>query len=359
MKPTKVLFDGHHLGRRQTGNETYAREMARALARREDVDLILAVDRGRLRAADGVGASVTNELPRNPIGRLAALSILARQRQADVVHSMYYLPPGRTGRTVVSVHDVSYERFPEFFSWRERTKNRILIGDAIRRAGAIVTLTDHARSEILDVYRVDRDRIFVVPCGVAPAFLRAGEIPRPVGDGRLRLLAVGSLQPRKNILRLIAAVRLLAERRPVHLSLIGPEGYQARAITDAVGSGASVEFLGYVSQARLIQAYRTADIFVYPSIYEGFGLPVIEAMACGTPVVTSTGGSLPEVAGDAAVVVNPTDVVAIAAGIARVADDGALRSRLMQEGRLRARQYTWPDAAGALLGVYRELVNRC
>jgi glycosyltransferase involved in cell wall biosynthesis len=358
LNPIRVIFDGHHIGRRQTGNETYAREMARALADRDDIDLILTVDNGRLEAARELTRASTRELPRNPIGRLAALPLLAYQRHADVIHTMYYLPPGPSRRTVVSVHDVSYERFPEFFSRAERWKNRLLIGDAIRRAGAICTLTNHAKSEIVDVYGVDPERVFVVPCGVAPAYLDAGISPRPERDERLRILAVGSLQPRKNIPRLVAAVRLVASQRPVKLSLIGPEGYQAQEIRALVGRDAIVEFLGYVSESRLIEAYQSADIFVYPSVYEGFGLPVVEAMACGTPVLTSTGGSLPEVAGSAALLVDPGDTVAIAAGIARLADDADLRSRLVRDGLSRARQFTWPAAALALSETYQFIVSR-
>lgn len=358
MTPIRVIFDGHHIGRQQTGNETYARELARALTSRDEIELILAVDRGRLAEARGLRTLSTREVPRNPFARLAALSLLAYQRHANLIHTMYYRAPASSRRTVVSVHDVSYERFPEFFSRRERIKNRLLIGDAIRRAGAICTLTNHSKSEIVDVYGVDAERIFVVPCGVSRLFLDAANTPRPDRDERLRLLAVGSLQPRKNIPRLVAAVRSLATHRQVHLSLIGPEGYQARQITDLAGKDATVEFLGYVSEARLVEAYRRADVFVYPSVYEGFGLPVIEAMACGTPVLTSTGGSLPEVAGSAALLVDPEDPTAIADGISRLADDEGLRSRLVEEGLARAGHFTWPAAAFALVEAYKSILDR-
>jgi hypothetical protein len=174
----RVIFDGHHIGRHQTGNETYARGLAGALGARDDIDLTVAVDRGRSGDVQGLPISSIRELPRNAFGRLASLPILARQRHADLIHTIYYRPLGPAGRSVVSVHDVSYERFPEFFSRVERLKNRILVGDAIRRASAICTLTNHAKSEIVDIYRVDPDRVFVVPCGVAPVFLEAAAQPR-------------------------------------------------------------------------------------------------------------------------------------------------------------------------------------
>lgn len=346
------------MGRQQTGNETYAREIAKSLASRDDIELVVTVDRDRPQAALDLPDIATRELPRNPIGRLVALPLIARRYRADLLHTMYYLPPGPVRHTIVSVHDVSFVRFPEFFSLGERLKNRLLVGDAIRRAGAITTLTSHAKAEIVDVFGVDPGRVFVVPCGVAPAFFEADpDHRRPPGD-ELRLLAVGSLQPRKNIQRLVAAVRSLASQRPVLLSLIGPEGYQAQEIRKSIGQEVAVQFLGYVSEQRLIDAYQSADVFVYPSVYEGFGLPVIEAMACGTPVVASTGGSLPEVAGGAAVLVDPLDERAIAEGIQSVADDLALRTRLIRDGLDRARHFTWPAAARALADVYRLVVFR-
>ena len=352
------MFDGHHVGRQQTGNETYAREMARALSDRNDIDLIVTVDRGNPQATEDLPMIKTRALPRNPVGRLLALPLVARQYRADLLHTIYYLPAGPVRHTIVSVHDISFVRFPEFFSSGERMKNRILVGDAIRRAGAISTLTAHAKEEIVDVYRVDPGRVYVVPCGVSPAFFQADVESRRLQDDRLRLLAVGSLQPRKNLQRLVAAVRALSAQRPVTLSLIGPEGYQAQEIRESVGQDASVRFLGYVSEQRLIEAYQSADVFVYPSLYEGFGLPVIEAMACGTPVVTSTGGSLPEVAGSAAVLVDPLDELAIADGIRRAADDASLRTRLVRDGLVRARHFTWPAAASALTEAYKVVASR-
>lgn len=356
MAPLRVVFDGHHIGRNQTGNETYARGLAAALGARNGVELILGVDRQRMRDSPTGPRITVAALPSNPVGRLAMISLLARRHHADVVQTIYYLPPGRADRTMVAVHDVSYERFPEFFSRRERVKNRLLIGDAVRRAGGILTLTDHAKTEILAVYGVDPSRIHVVPCGVDPAFFHSNPVARPIGDP-LRLLAVGSLQPRKNLERLVEAVRELGATRSVHLSLIGPEGFRSQEIRAAVGGVAGLEFLGYVSTARLIDAYRAADIFVYPSIYEGFGLPLIEAMASGTPVVTSTGGSIPEVAGAAAVLVDPLDPSALAAAIRRVADDEALRSELVELGQARARTYTWANAAEAAVAAYQTVLT--
>ena len=172
----------------------------------------------------------------------------------------------------------------------------------------------------------------------------------------VHILAVGTLQPRKNLLRLLDAVRIVGARKRIQLRVIGPPGHAAEEIRARMG-GTDVELLGYVPEDQLLQEYRAADVFVYPSIYEGFGLPVVEAMASGTPVVTTTGGSLPEVAGDAALIVDPYDVDAIANAIARLIEDPSLRERLVERGLRRAAQYSWRSAADRLVSVYERVVG--
>ena len=350
-----ILFDAHHLGSGQTGNETYVRELLHALRQLPDLSLTAAVGS---KWTDGIVEPTyrVRRVPGNGWLRLAALSVLARTDRPDVLHSIYYLPPFAGRPTVVTIHDVSFERHPEFFRRREVAKNRLLVRAAARRADAVVTPSEHARTEMIELYRLDPRRVDVVPGGVARAFQdNLPPAPRPDGDERLRILAVGTLQPRKNLLRLMDAVAIVGERRPVLLRVVGPPGHQAEQIRARLGSRAEVELAGYVTEEQLASEYRAADVFAYPSIYEGFGLPVIEAMACGTPVVTSTGGSLPEVAGDAAVIVDPYDVEAIADAIARIADDPDLRARLQARGRERAAEYTWARSAEALVATYRRV----
>jgi glycosyltransferase involved in cell wall biosynthesis len=211
---------------------------------------------------------------------------------------------------------------------------------------------------MIELYGLDAERVAVVPGGVARIFLAdPGPPPRRAPDDRLRILAVGTLQPRKNLLRLLDAVALVAEHRPVLLRVVGPGGHQAGEIRARLGTRADVELVGYVTEEELASEYRAADVFAYPSIYEGFGLPVIEAMACGTPVMTSTGGSLPEVAGDAALIVDPYDVPGMAQAIERLADDAALRQTLRSSGRLRAAAFSWEAAAAKLVDVYERVAG--
>jgi glycosyltransferase involved in cell wall biosynthesis len=348
-----VLFDAHQIGTGQAGNETYARELLGALRGCAELEVLALAHRGTRDAVLGAPVRV-RRVPRNGWLRLVSMGILGRRRDVDVVHSMYYQPP-LTGRpTVVSIHDVSFERFPEFFSRRQLVKNRLLIREAARRASMVVTISHHARREIVELYGVDPDRVAVVPGGVARAFLAAtsAENYRAAGDP-LRILSVGTLEPRKNLLRLIEAVDRVRRNRPVQLRVVGPAGHQAREIRARLGERSDVQLLGYVSERALVDEYRSADIFAYPSVYEGFGLPVVEAMACGTPVMTSSGGSLPEVAGDAALVVNPNDVDGMAAALDRLGSDESLRQELRRRGLARAAEFSWEASARELAEVYR------
>jgi glycosyltransferase involved in cell wall biosynthesis len=351
----RVLFDGHHLGRRQTGNESYTRGLLRGLLGRPSVELVVAVDRGADVGGLDVAPDAIEELPRAAPLRLPLLGLASRRRRADVVHSIYYVPPLARHPIVVSIHDVSFLHYPQFFSRRELVKNRIAIGWAARHADLVLALTDHAREELLRAYGLDPLRVRVVPAGVRETFLAAGTSRAASGhdDGPVRVLAVGAIQPRKNLIRLAAALRRVATSYPVSLRIIGPEGHAAARIrAELRESQVSVETVGWVTEDVLIHEYLEADVFAYPSIYEGFGIPVIEAMACGTPVVTSTGGSLPEVAGDAALLVDPYDVEGIAAAITQVAGDPALRDELAQRGRARAAQYSWATAVDRLIDAY-------
>jgi glycosyltransferase involved in cell wall biosynthesis len=354
----RVLFDGHQIGRGQTGNETYARETVRALVERGRTDVVLAVERN---AEPPVAprAVTIRRVPRSGLLRLAAFGQIARDTRSDVVHAIYFLPPFLGRPSVVAVHDISYELHPEFFRRSEVMRNRVLVRAAIRRATFVVTVSETSRLDILEFYGADPARVVAIPAGVSQAFhpadlARADEhAPR-----RLRVLGVGTLQPRKNLINLAAAIQRVSARHPVTLRLVGPDGYQANAIRNKVGLGPDVTFLGYVSEQELVKEYQAADVFVYPSLYEGFGLPVVEAMASGVPVVTSDRGALPEVAGDAALIVDPCDATAIADAILRIAEDRDLRQTLRTRGLARAHQYSWLAAAMSLEGVYEAASGR-
>ena len=355
---TRVLFDAHQLGRRQTGNETYVRELLRALRGRGDLELIAAVEAGQL-PTDVLAPPVRiRRVPSNGFARLAAMALIARQQRADVVHAVYFLPPATRRPTVLTVHDISFERHPEFFSRRALIRDRLFIRASARAASRVVTVSETSRRDLVDLYGLPEDRVIAIPNGVGHGFRPANETawaPYP-GDRPLRVLAVGTLQPRKNLLRLLDALVVVGREIPVQLRVVGPDGHQAAAIRRRLSTSVETDTVGWLDDDALADEYRRADVFAYPSIYEGFGLPVIEAMASGTPVVTSTGGSLPEVAGEAALLVDPYDVAALADAIRRIAEDGPGAAVLRARGLARAATFTWEQSAALHAAVYRDLV---
>ncbi len=355
---TRVLFDAHQLGRRQTGNETYVRELLRALRGKDDLAVIAAVEAGQ-RPTDVLAPPVRlRRVPSNGFARLAAMALLARQERPDVVHAVYFLPPLTGLPTVLTVHDLSFERFPEFFSRRALVRDRLFIRASARAASRVVTVSETSRCDLIELYELPEDRVIVIPNGVGDGFRPSSEnawAPYP-GDRPLRVLAVGTLQPRKNLLRLLDALAVVGREIPVQLRVVGPDGHQAAEIRDRLASSVQTEIVGWLEDDALAEEYRRADVFAYPSIYEGFGLPVIEAMASGTPVVTSTGGSLPEVAGDAALLVDPYDVAALAVAIRRIAEDGPRTAALRTRGLARAATFTWERSAALHAAVYQDLV---
>ena len=355
----KVLFDAHQLGRRQTGNETYVRELLRSFGRRKNLDVVAAVEHDN--ALDGLlPPDQMRRVPNNGVGRLLKLSRLARQENVDLLHAIYFLPWLAGRPSVLTVHDISFELYPEFFSRSALLRDRLLIRASARRATRVITVSNASRMDLVERYGLPENKVVVAPNGVSERF-RPDEhlVWAPyTGDRPLRILAVGTLQPRKNLVRLIDAVSLVGQRLPVELRVVGPDGHDAGVIRRRLSKTVDAAAVGWLSEGDLLREYRAADVFAYPSIYEGFGLPVLEAMACGTPVVTSTGGSLPEVAGDAAKVVDPFDVEALAGAILSIAEDPASARSLRARGLERAAQFTWERSAAVHVAVYRDLVGR-
>ncbi len=260
----------------------------------------------------------------------------AERRRLDVLHCTIYRAPVRQRvPTVVTVHDLAVLRRPEVFPAWTRLYARSGLRRTIRAAGRVIAVSEFSRRETAELCGVDPDRIDVVPNAVDPVFAPSG----PAADGDY-LLAVGTLEPRKNLACAIEAARLAG----AELRVVGARGWGG---VDADGVG--VRWLGRVSDEELASLYRGARCLVYPSLYEGFGIPVAEAMACGTPVVTSRDSAMADVAGEAAVLVDPLDPHSIAAGIAQAE---ASADELRRRGLERARLYTWSRAADAAVASY-------
>ncbi len=292
-----------------------------------------------LRRLAFAGSTRVATLARDTAWYVAGLPCAAARCGADVLHCPTFRGPFQSGvPLVVTVHDLAVLRRPEAFNRWTRSYSRIAVPLVVRAARRIVAVSEFTRRELVDVLGVADEKIRVVSEAAAPVFGPAGRAA--AGD---YVLAVGTLEPRKNLPRLVAAARQLG----VELRVAGERGWGG---VDVARDG--VVWLGRVSDDELAALYRGARCVAYPSLYEGFGLPVLEAMACGAPVVTSAGGAAEEVAGDAAVLVDPLDSASIAAGIE---DALTRRAELARRGLERARDFSWRTAAARTIAVYREV----
>ncbi|MDH4066569.1 MAG: glycosyltransferase family 4 protein, partial [Acidobacteriota bacterium] len=259
--------------------------------------------------------------------------------------------------------DMSLRLHPSCHPVRRLVLNRPLMRAAIRGADAIVTVSHSARRDLLRLHPVDPERVTVVHEAASPAFrpvtdpARLDTVRRRHGLPARFVLYVGTIEPRKNLPRLLEAfARARRGGLPHRLVCVGPYGWASRDLAGHVvqlGLVDQVLFTGYVPFEDLPAIYSLADLFVFPSLYEGFGLPVVEAMACGTPVVTSASSSLAEIAGDAAMTVDPTSIDALAEAIGRLGRDADLRRALSALGLARAESFSWAQAAREMLAVYR------
>ena len=295
----------------------------------------------------------------------AAFPLALWRDRVDVAHFQYLSPPIVPCPVVLSVHDISFETHPEFFAPIECARLRFTIPVAVRRAAHILTLSECSRVEIIEHYRVAPERISVTPLAAAATF-RAVSDPgslRPaataLGVTEPYILAVGNLQPRKNLERLLSAYAGLrrAGKTEHRLVLVGQKAYRSSAMLDRLREldlQSHVTMTGYVTDQQLLALYNLADVFVYASLFEGFGLPILEAMACGTPVITSNLASMPEVAGDAAVLVDPLSEAEIGAAILRLTASPDVRRRMRERGIEHAAAFSWRRVAAETLAVYRK-----
>lgn len=266
---------------------------------------------------------------------------------------------------VVTIHDLSFLHCSAWFRLDRVTYYRLAIRNTVRRAARIIADSHSTAADLRDKLGVSPNRIDVIPLGVDERFQPAAEEARHAvrikyGLPKHFFLFVGTLEPRKNLPRLIAAWSHTAARCPWHLVIAGRDGWKTGAIRRAAARSrdpARVHFPGFISQEDLPAVLSAADAFVWPSLWEGFGLPPLEAMACGVPVMISNVSSLPEVVGDAALQVDPYDVSAMADAMTRLFEDETLRAALRAKGRTHAVQYTWQRTAAMTLDVYRKVLG--
>ena len=322
---------------------------------------------GRDSSAVPAGTGYVAEPPHPPTNlgwTLVGVPRAARRARVDVIHAPAYTAPfWAFAPVVLTIHDVSYERQPQWYPYRRDWARRAFYRRSAAAASHILTVSRFSATEIAAAYRIPMERMTVTPLGVDEAFAPDPGVPLelPAGLTPPYVLHVGDLHERRNLPMLVEA--LLAARRagaePLSIAFAGTDrgvGDTLRRLATQAGAADALVLLGSVTERRLRALYRGAAALVYPSLYEGFGLPLIEAMACGTPVIASRVTSIPEVVGDAGVLLDPENVGAWTAAILEVANDEHVRARLRAAGLRRAAEFTWERTARLTLEAYRRVV---
>jgi glycosyltransferase involved in cell wall biosynthesis len=366
----RFAVDAHAIGRHLTGNEVYVRSLLNGFAgldRESEFITYLSMDEAE--------AWVPSRFPvrriaGNPFIRLGCdFALKLRRHRAELLHVQYTAPIGCPVPIVVSVHDVSFLEHPDYFPVHRALQLRLTVQRTIRKAARILTGSEFSREAIARAYHLDPERIAVVPNAAADCFhqVRRTAAVRQVLD-RFQIaapfiLSVGDLQPRKNHIGLIEAFARLIRANPHlphHMVLAGKKTWFAHRVHEAAknsGVADRIRFLGFVSDDDLLQLYNACGLFCFPSFYEGFGLPVLEAMACGAAVACSNTSAVPEVADGAALVFNPYNSDEIARTMLDLIVHTELHARMCRLGLQRATRFSWQNTARETLEVYYSVVE--
>jgi glycosyltransferase involved in cell wall biosynthesis len=352
------------------GNETYASNLIEALAEVDTQNRYTlyvtrqeAIDRYAHRWPN---VTIRKTLPHTPLVRIPlTLAAELRRRPIDILHVQYTAPPLAPCDTVVMIHDLSFEHIPETFKRRSWMQLRLTVRRTARSASHILTDSEYSRQDILRTYRLPPERVTTTPLAASSRF-------KPVHDRGVLdkygisgdyILAVGSIQPRKNIARLIRGYTRMLSQHSDNAPRLVIVGKRAWLFEDTIRAAAissandKILFTGYVPERELAALYTGALCFAYPSYFEGFGIPLLEAMRCGTPTITSDRTCFPEVVGDASLIIDPFDEESIAAGLWRMISDVALREQLRSRGFVQSSLFDWRKTARLTLDVYEEVFH--
>lgn len=366
----RIAFDGTTLTPGRTGVGYYTEHLLQHLAREVEAtgDELVVISNRPIDTQASLPSHVRVHQGHQFPVRIGWMQLRAARAldaiKADVAHfTNGMIPFAAPVSTVVTIHDMSLKLYPECHPLRRRLLNWPLMQVAMRRASAIVTVSHSTRRDLLRLHGVPADRVAVVHEAASPAFqpihdrARLEPVRAKYGLPERFILYVGTIEPRKNLGRLMAALaQARAEGVPHHLVCVGPYGWSSRDLTGLIARldlTRYVHFTGYVPFEDLPALYNLGELFVFPSLYEGFGLPVVEAMACGTPVITANSSSLGEIAGDAAITVDPASTDALASAIRELAMDEARRRHWSERGWQRSRSFSWTQTAKEMLAVYQ------
>jgi glycosyltransferase involved in cell wall biosynthesis len=365
-----IGYDGRFLTEKPTGNGVYAISLIRSLSLLDDGNTYRLYVTGRdLAVPEGLGENV-EVLEMHPLHRSAWLRVPLlfpwelRRRPVDIFHAHYTVPLGIRARVVLTLHDFFWIVYPKQFVSFKRVPVTWAVRKSVVRADRILVGTSFIKSETIKYFGVPEDRFEVIPYGHDPKFDRIVDqaeiagVRRKYGVVGPYILAVGDMHPRKNLERLFEAFLDLSQSEDVRLVLVGKPLWRAKRLFDRIrtaGLESRVIATGYVSDEDMPALYQGAEVFCYPSLYEGFGFPVVEAMASGVPVAVSEASSCPEVGGEAVEYFDPMRMDSMAEVLRRLLLDSELRCKLKEAGRKRAMQFTWERTASRTIRAYCSL----
>ncbi|MGC8976596.1 MAG: glycosyltransferase family 4 protein [Candidatus Ratteibacteria bacterium] len=374
MKNTyKIGIDSHAIGLKQGGNETYICGLLKGISQIEDTDFRYFVFLTK-------GVNPPDFLYENKYFKFIKVStspfirflidipLITYNKKLNLLHTQYHLPFISYCPGIITVHDVSFLKHPEFFPKQLYLKLKFSLLYSLRKAKKIITCSKFSKKEIIELYHVKDEKIEVIYNGVSENFRplkinEKTEILKKYSITKPYILSVSNLQPRKNLSRLIKAFALLVknnEKFPYILVIVGRKLWLYKDIFVLVKETNledKIIFTDFIPEEDLLYLYNFADVFVYPSLYEGFGLPVVEAMACGCPVITSNLSSLPEIVEDAGIIIDPYDIEEIAKAIKEVICNPELKKSLKFKGLKQSKKFSWKNTAEKTLKVYEEVLK--
>jgi glycosyltransferase involved in cell wall biosynthesis len=369
----RIGIDTHAVERDASGNGSYIRGLVRALARLDAEYVLYALDPGHPFYADFSAhprVTVRRLWPRPALARIPlSLAAGSFRDRLDALHVQYVGPPHHRGARVVTIHDLAFLRIPRSFPPLQSLRLRWQVRASARRAAVVITGSEHSKRDIRDAYGIAESRIEVIPLAADPTLAPVRDpsaieaLKRELGIAHRYVLCVGRLNARKNLIGLLRAFERVRPGlpEPAQLVIAGPHDYRADALDRAIGASScakDVLRVGVVTREALPILLSGATVFAYPSFFEGFGLPPLEAMVCGVPVICSNTTSLPEVVGDAALTFDPSRTGDIAAALLRVLTEPALRTHLVDRGWARAERFSWRTTAELTLEAYRRAIRR-
>lgn len=366
----RIGIDYHTAFGMPEGSKTYITNLAFNLPSISNgTKYVLYAPRGTIgRTPQTPNARIRYVLSSDPFRRLIVeLPYYIRRDDVDIFHSIYICPPWKRCRYVLTVHDILFEHYPNLFTRTFVLRSKAFIRLSVKRADAIITISDYSRKDISSTYGIDEEKIVVTPLGVDKIFRpnvckeTLHQICRKYGINQPYILFVGRLEPRKNIPTLLKAFSILLKEGldDYILVLVGPKDFGYDEIFREVSRlkiEGNIVFAGAILLEELQAVMAGAKIFVYPALYEGFGLPVLEAMACGIPVVTSNTSALAEIVGDDGVLVDPFSVESLADGMRRLLTDSFVHYDLKQRVLEKAKLFTWKRCAERTYQVYQTLI---